>query len=109
MSEIAPPQERVWNVYGHAMGAAIGLELVLRIANLTARFYQVEGSRTSRGNKAARLAKLRKNAGEGTFGEVAKQFCVLFPEVVASDPAFNEAIDNAVDFRNHLAHGVPRR
>jgi pimeloyl-ACP methyl ester carboxylesterase len=105
MSDTAPKQERIWNVYGQAMGAAIGLELVLRIANITARFHAIEASEGSRGNKQAQHAKVGKNAGEGTFGQVASQFCKLYPQVADSDPVFREAIENAVGFRNHLTHG----
>ena len=105
MSDAAPEQERVWNAYGHAMGAAIGLELVFRIANLTARFHAIEASLVSAGNKHAQHAKVRKNAAEGTFGQVASQFCELYPKVADLNPVFREAVENAVGFRNHLTHG----
>lgn len=105
MSDVTPEQERVWNAYGHAMGAAIGLELILRIANLTAKFHAIEASQGSAGNKRAQYEKLRKNAEEGTFGQIANQFCDLYPKVADSDPVFREAIENAIGFRNHLSHG----
>ena len=105
MSDATPEQERAWNAYGHALGAAIGLELVLRLANLTAKFHAIEASQGSAGNKRAQHDKLRRNAEEGTFGQVANQFCDLYPQVVDSDPVFREAMDNAVGFRNHLTHG----
>jgi hypothetical protein len=87
------------------MGAAIGLELVLRIANLTARFHAIDASYGSPDNKQTKRAKMLKNAGEGTFGQVAAQFCDLYTQVAGSDPVFREAVDNAIHFRNHLTHG----
>src|SRR5258705_10432509 len=35
MAEL-PDQRRLWDAYGHAMGAAIGLELLMRIALINA-------------------------------------------------------------------------
>lgn len=105
MSGKTPNQERAWNAYGQTMAAAIGLELILRIANMTARFHAIEAGPSSAGNKQAQHEKVRRNAGEGTFGQIAAQFCNLYPSVAAADPNFQEALANAVDFRNHLTHG----
>jgi hypothetical protein len=105
MSDAAPNQERIWNAYGHAMGAAIGLELILRIANMTARFHAIEADSNSLGNKHVQHAKVLKNAGEGTFGQIAGQFCELYPKVADSNAVFREAVENAIEFRNHLTHG----
>jgi hypothetical protein len=104
MPEGPPQQERAWNAYGHAMGAAIGLELVLRIANITARFNRIQNSQGSAANIQAQHAKVLRNAGEGTFGHIAKQFCELYPHILHAEPVLHEAMENAVATRNHLAH-----
>lgn len=84
------------------MGAVLGLELIIRIANLTARFHQIEAGGGSEQNKSRRHERLRANAQAGTFGQIAAQFLELYPQL-ASD-LLREAIDNAILFRNHLTH-----
>lgn len=101
MSE-RPKQERVWNAYGQAVGAALGVELLMRIANLTTRTLLLKARRCSPQNYQAQLAKLNANALAGTFGQVVVQFRELFPDLVT--PLFLEASDNAVSFRNTLTH-----
>lgn len=105
MVDAYPQQERVWNAYGQAMGAVTGLELVLRIANMTTRFHAIEASQISAGNKHAQRTKLLANAGAGTFGQISGQFCELYPQVADLDPLFRDAIKTAVAIRNHLTHG----
>ena len=97
-----PDQSRVWNAYGHALGAAIGLEQIMRWANFHRRALAILAKETSDGNSDAKKKRLIANALEGTFGQVATQFRQLHPE--AEEGVFGEAIENAIEFRNILSH-----
>lgn len=97
-----PDQERLWNAYGHAIGAALGVELVIRWSNYHVRAKKLLQGRPNDPNFEAKQNKLIQNAFEGTFGQIAVQFKELNPSLNA--PLFLEALDNAVEFRNRLGH-----
>jgi hypothetical protein len=82
------------------MGAIGGVELLLRIAliNRAARKSIAEDKFTEE-NKAAVLAQIQGR----TLGPTVAAFKAEFPEL-GNDQAFCESIDNAVQFRNSLAH-----
>lgn len=95
-----PDQKRLWDAYGHAMGAIGGVELLLRIAlinqavaKMTAENYFTD---------ARKKAELEKILGR-TLGSTVVEFKKQFPEF-GNDPEFCESIDNAVSARNSLAH-----
>lgn len=91
-----PNQKQMWDAYGHALGAAAGLELVMRIALLDAARQANPDSAEAR--QAALVSILRM-----TLGQTVKRFMVTYPEF-AKHEVFPEAIANATAFRNHLAH-----
>lgn len=97
-----PNQERLWNAYGHAMGAALGVELVIRWSNYHVRAKKLLQNERTDPNFPAKQSKLIQNAFEGTFGQLVGQFKELNPAM--NEPLFLEALDNAVDFRNRLGH-----
>ena len=91
-----PNQSKMWDAYGHALGAAAGLEMVMRIALLDAARKANPDSAEAR--QTALAAILRK-----TLGQTVQRFLVIYPEF-AEHEVFPEAIENATNFRNHLAH-----
>ena len=97
-----PDQSRIWNAYGHALGAAIGLEQVMRWANFHRRTLAILANETLDGNSEAKKQKLVANALDGTFGQIVSQFRQLHPEV--EEGIFGEAIENGIEFRNVLSH-----
>lgn len=95
MSEL-PSQKQFWDAYGHAMGAATGLELTMRIALVHAAAKQgVSGPEAT----AAEINRIRRM----TLGSTAKSFMETYPEF-ADDKAFVQGLSDAIDFRNHMAH-----
>jgi hypothetical protein len=95
-----PDQRRLWDAYGHAMGAIAGVELLLRIAliNRAVSKMVADGDLTE-GRKSAELAKIQQR----TLGATVGVFKTEFPNF-GDDAAFCDSIDNAVRFRNSLAH-----
>ncbi len=102
MEQSTPNQERAWNAYGHAMAAALGVELVLRVTNMTTGYQNILAGTKPGKNRNGRLEKLRSNALEGTFGQLAARFRSLHPDLITE--LLDEALSNAVDFRNALGH-----
>lgn len=91
-----PDQKQAWDAYGHAMGAAVGLELLMRIALLDeAR----KANPDSAGARQEALASILRM----TFGQTASRFMRVYP-AFAEHGLFPEAIENASSIRNHLAH-----
>ena len=86
----------MWNAYGHAMGAAGGLELTMRIALLDAARKANPDSPEARQEALASVLKM-------TFGQTINAFLKAYPEFESHD-VFPEAIQNARNFRNYLAH-----
>lgn len=95
-----PDQKRLWDAFGHAMGAIGGVELLLRIAliNKAVATMTAEGDFTEE-RKKAELAQIQGR----TLGATVAVFKAKFPEF-GEDAAFCESIDNAVFCRNQLAH-----
>ncbi len=95
-----PDQKQLWDAYGHAMGAIGGVELLLRIAliNKAVAELSAENDFTDE-SKSAALTKIQGR----TLGPTVAVFKAKFPEL-GGDPAFCESIENAVNFRNQLAH-----
>ncbi len=91
-----PNQKQMWDAYGHALGAAAGLELVMRVALLDAARKAHPDSSEDR--EAALASILRM-----TLGRTAQRFMAAYPEF-ASHEVFPEAIENAISFRNHMVH-----
>ena len=91
-----PDQKQFWDAYGHALGAATGLELTMRIALVHAAAKQ--------GQRAPEATTAVINRIRGmTLGGTAKSFMRKYPEF-ADDEAFVSGLNDAVIFRNHLAH-----
>src|SRR5215212_2626347 len=95
MAEL-PNQKQMWDAYGHALGAAAGLELVMRIALLDAARKANPDSAEARQEALASILRM-------TMGQTAKRFMAVYPEFAEHD-VFPEAIENATSFRNYLAH-----
>lgn len=91
-----PSQMQMWDAYGHALGAAAGLELVMRVALLDAA--RKANSNSAEARQAALASILRM-----TLGQTAQRFMVIYPEF-AEHEVFPEAIENVTNFRNYLAH-----
>jgi hypothetical protein len=94
-----PDQRQLWNAYGHAMGAAIGLELTMRIALINDAARNMAEAVPEQADRDEALANILAL----TFGRTVKKFKVAFPQF-ADDEQFCESIENAVSSRNHLAH-----
>ena len=86
----------MWDAYGHALGAAAGLELVMRVALLDAARKANPDSAEARQAALATILRM-------TMGQTAQRFMVVYPEFAEHD-VFPEAVANATSFRNHLAH-----
>ena len=95
-----PDQKQLWDAYGHAMGASVGLELLMRIALINVATQEL--IKEKRFDQASREKILAEIQGL-TFGRTVRKFKGAFPKF-ADDPAFCESIGNAVSSRNHLAH-----
>ena len=91
-----PDQKQFWDAFGHAMGAATGLELTMRIALVHAAAKQRQQA------PEAITAVINRIRGM-TLGGTAKSFIKTYPEF-ADDEAFVSGLNDAIDFRNHLAH-----
>ena len=91
-----PDQTRMWDAYGHAMRAAAGLELTMRIALWDATRTHFADNPEMREKTAERIRKL-------TFGGTAKKFKAVYPGF-AENPTFVAGMEAAIGFRNHLAH-----
>ena len=91
-----PDQKQMWDAYGHALGAAAGLELVMRIALLDA------ARKANLDSENARQEALKSIVGM-TLGQTVRRFMEVYPEFADHD-VFPRAIDNAVYIRNQLAH-----
>ncbi|WP_155263069.1 hypothetical protein [Sphingomonas segetis] len=91
-----PNQKSLWDAYGHAMGAAAGLELAMRTALWDATRVRYADDEPMRERVAARISKL-------TFGGTASKFKAVFTGFGA-DPQFVAALKVATDLRNHFAH-----
>jgi hypothetical protein len=91
-----PDQKQLWDAYGHAMGAAGGLELLMRIAliNDAAQRLAQEGLV----DQNSRTKALEEIQGM-TFGRTVRRFKQVFPNL-AEDAQFCESIDNAVSSRS---------
>ena len=98
-----PDHDRLWHAYGHAMGAALGLEFVMRLAIFHKKAIKIIDASGSERNKISRRRKLIENSMKGTFGPVVKEFRRLHPKLERA-PNYCEAVSNAVSFRNVLAH-----
>src|SRR6266496_2122012 len=94
-----PDQKQLWDAYGHAMGAATGLELLMRIALINSAAQRLIKEDRFEEDRAKALAGIQRM----TFGQTVQEFKKAFPSFVG-DKAFCESIDNAVSSRNHLAH-----
>jgi hypothetical protein len=95
-----PDQKQLWNSYGHAMGAAVGLELLMRIALInTAAQKLIKEERRDEESRNRAIAEVQGM----TLGQTVRSFKESFPDF-ANDAQFCESIDNAVSSRNHLAH-----
>jgi hypothetical protein len=82
------------------MGAIGGVELLLRIALINrAASKLIAEDKFTEENKTAALAQIHAR----TLGPTVAAFKAEFPEL-GKDEAFCESIDNAVQFRNSLAH-----
>ena len=92
----APDQRQLWDTYGHAMGAALAVELLMRIALLDA------ARRRHVDDRAAQETALHRIIGL-TFGGTAREFMQVYEEFGA-DERFSESIGNARDVRNGFAH-----
>lgn len=95
MAEL-PSQKQMWDAYGHALGAAAGLELVMRIALLDKARKANPDAPEARQEALASILRL-------TLGQTAQQFTIAYPEFAEHD-LFPIAIENASSFRNYLAH-----
>lgn len=95
MSDL-PNQKQIWDAYGHAMGAAIGLESVMRIALLDAARKADPDSVEARQKALASVLRM-------TFGQTAQRFMTVYSEF-GKHEVFPEAVENATSFRNYLAH-----
>jgi len=95
MAEL-PSQKQIWDAYGHAMGAAAGMELVLRIALLDA-------ARKANPDLAEARQTALRSILRMTLRNTVERFMAIYPDFAEHD-VFPEAINNAVDFRNNLAH-----
>jgi hypothetical protein len=95
-----PDQKQLWDAYGHAMGAATGVELLMRIAliNVAADKLAKDGH-LDQEHRSEALTKIQKM----TFGQTVQAFKAAFSNF-AEDKEFCESIGNAVSSRNHLAH-----
>jgi hypothetical protein len=91
-----PDQKLLWDNYGHAMGAAHGLELAMRIAIWDYFIRKYLDDRNTCNAEVAKLAKM-------TIGGTYKAFLNAYPNF-ADDAAFTREMGHAIDFRNHLAH-----
>lgn len=95
-----PDQKRLWDAYGHAMAASIGLELLMRIALINAATQElIKERRIDQESRDCALAKIQGM----TFGRTVKMFKRAFP-AFAENAAFCESIGNAISSRNYLAH-----
>jgi hypothetical protein len=101
MTETLPDQKQLWDAYGHAMGAAVGLELLMRIALVNHAAHQLmRDNRFDEENRERVLADIQGM----TFGRTVGAFKKGFPDF-AENADFCESIENAVSSRNYLAHG----
>lgn len=91
-----PNQKQMWDAYGHALGAAAGLELVMRVALLDAARKAHPDSAEARQAALATIFRM-------TMGQTAQRFMVVYPNFADHD-VFPEAVANATSFRNYLAH-----
>lgn len=92
----APDQTEMWNAYGHAMGAATGLEMAMRMALLDAANKHFHDDEAAQADCAKRI--LSK-----TFGQTISKFKEVYPGF-AADSKFVDMMQIALDSRNHLAH-----
>jgi len=92
----APSQKEFWDAYGHALGAAAGLELSMRIALLHAA---AQDGPLSPEERAAAIDKIRRM----TLGGTATNFLKAFPQFLNDQP-FVSGLSDGTSFRNHLAH-----
>ena len=89
-------QSLLWNAYGHAMGAAAGLEF-------TMRFALWEAINTKYATDPETAAKVRERVGRMTLEPVSKLFAGVFTGFGAN-AKFVKGMEVAVATRNHLAH-----
>lgn len=94
-------QSRAWEAYGHAMAAAAGLDLIMKVSNFHDRAMRLLGSGDKR-NIEAKRAKLIDQAMAPHFSQSANEFYDAHPELHSD--LFRTALDNAIIFRNSLSH-----
>ena len=90
------PQSGMWNAYGHALGAAAGLEFSMRFALW-------EAINTKYANDPYTAGKVRARVGRMTFGPISALFQGVYTGFGAN-AKFVKAMEVAVATRNHLAH-----
>ena len=89
-------QSRMWNAYGHALGAAAGLEFSMRFALWEAINTKYVSDRDT-------ASKVRARVGRMTFGPMSTLFQGVFTGFGAN-AKFVKAMEVAVATRNQLAH-----
>lgn len=89
-------QSAMWNAYGHAMGAAAGLEF-------TMRFALWEAINTKYADYPDTAGKVRARVGGMTMGPMSKLFQGVFTGFGAH-AKFVKGMEVAVATRNHFAH-----
>ena len=89
-------QSRMWNAYGHALGAAAGLEFSMRFALW-------EAINTKYANEPHTAAKVRARVSRMTFGPMSVLFQGVFSGF-GTNAKFVTAMKVAVATRNRLAH-----
>lgn len=89
-------QSGMWSAYGHALGAAAGLEFSMRFA-------LCEAINTKYANDPCTAGKVRARVGRMTFGPMSILFQGVFTGF-GNNAKFAKAIEVAVATRNRLAH-----
>ncbi len=85
------------------MGASLRLELLIRLSNLTTQIANIEPLKlTNFFNYTSQYENLNARAQNGTFGQIVIKFKNLHDQYITELLA--EALNNASDFRNMLAH-----
>jgi len=96
LSAHSADQKQLWDAYGHALGAASGWELAMRIALIH------EAATKGAGDEEAKRAAVQKIL-KMTLGTTASSFLEAFPKL-AADGVFVFGVEAGVRMRNRLAH-----
>jgi hypothetical protein len=91
-----PDQKHLWDAYGHALGAAAGWELAMRIALIHNAATTVTEDEAAKKSAITKILKM-------TLSQSAAKFLATYPDL-ATDEAFVFGIETGVSMRNRLVH-----